>query len=515
MRYLEEFAELERSIREASASNSESVRWMTEELEDWNRERKAAEDVAADVSLKDAKDNKPQTADVEPPKAKTTPAEPATQPADLWNKFNPPPLKRGLLPKVIEDFAFDKSKLMGTDPSGLAMASLVVCAAAIPDKIKLKVKRHDSWMESARIWGTLVGPPSAKKSPTLSEAKRPLGKIDYGMSRTYFEAKARWDAMSKEERRNAQPPKQTRSILEDTTFEAAQEVMKDSPDGVMVFRDELSGWFGSMDKYSGHRGAAEGRNIQILLAGRRPTMWRRDSDPRRNSSRNSPTSFLRRTHPSPRRCCAKPAPSPSFLRPSPIRSAAVSSRAFRGPEATPLVSPILRHRRPASGWGCSRRSRRTSIEPPSCSTLRRAPYADYLSSFKSSALSFSVEAIAAPVHSTSEFEPVFSALARDPNGGLVVMTDTFLSNHHLEITSLAARYRVPAVYPYRLYTEVGGLLSYGNDTRDNFRRAAAYVDRFLKGTKPSELPVQATVKFELVINLKAARAIGIIACQNC
>ena len=138
-----------------------------------------------------------------------------------------------------------------------------------------------------------------------------------------------------------------------------------------------------------------------------------------------------------------------------------------------------------------------------------ASYADYLSAFKSSALSFAIEAIAAPVHSTSELEPVFSALAREPNGGLVAMTDTFLTNHHVQITSLAAHYHIPAVYPYRLFTEVGGLLSYGNDTRDNFRRAAAYVDRILKGTKPSELAVQATVKFELVINLKSAKALGL------
>jgi putative tryptophan/tyrosine transport system substrate-binding protein len=78
-----------------------------------------------------------------------------------------------------------------------------------------------------------------------------------------------------------------------------------------------------------------------------------------------------------------------------------------------------------------------------------------------------------------------------------------------EITSLAARYRLPAVYPYRFFAEVGGLLSYGNDLVDNFRRAATDADRILKGAKPSELPVQAPVKFELVINLKTAKALGL------
>ncbi len=81
--------------------------------------------------------------------------------------------------------------------------------------------------------------------------------------------------------------------------------------------------------------------------------------------------------------------------------------------------------------------------------------------------------------------------------------------HRMEITSLAARYHLPAVYPYRFFAEVGGLLSYGVDENDNFRRAASYVDRILKGEKPGELAVQAPVKFELVVNLKAARALGL------
>ena len=89
------------------------------------------------------------------------------------------------------------------------------------------------------------------------------------------------------------------------------------------------------------------------------------------------------------------------------------------------------------------------------------------------------------------------------------MSDTFLNNHQTELTSLAARYRLPAVYPRRFFTEVGGLLSYGSDLIDNFRRAATYADRILKGAKPSELPVQAPVKFELVINLKTANALGL------
>jgi putative ABC transport system substrate-binding protein len=88
------------------------------------------------------------------------------------------------------------------------------------------------------------------------------------------------------------------------------------------------------------------------------------------------------------------------------------------------------------------------------------------------------------------------------------MPDSFTITNRLELISLAARYRLPAVYAFRFFAELGGLLSYGNDI-DNYRRAATYVDRILKGVKPSELPVQAPVKFELVINLKTAKALGL------
>ena len=89
------------------------------------------------------------------------------------------------------------------------------------------------------------------------------------------------------------------------------------------------------------------------------------------------------------------------------------------------------------------------------------------------------------------------------------MPDSFTDLHRAEITSLAARYRLPAVYPRRIFTEVGGLLSYGIDQLDNFRLAATYADRILKGEKPADLPVQAPSKYELVINLKTAKALGI------
>ena len=139
-----------------------------------------------------------------------------------------------------------------------------------------------------------------------------------------------------------------------------------------------------------------------------------------------------------------------------------------------------------------------------------ATYAEnYLNHFKAAAASFAVEATTASVHDKSELESIIAAAAREPNGGLIVMPDAFMTIHRAEIIALAARYRLPAVYPYRYFTELGGLLSYGSDVRDQYRRAATYADRILRGAKPGELPVQVPVKFELVINLQTAKALGL------
>jgi putative ABC transport system substrate-binding protein len=139
-----------------------------------------------------------------------------------------------------------------------------------------------------------------------------------------------------------------------------------------------------------------------------------------------------------------------------------------------------------------------------------APYAAYyLNSFKPAAASFAVEAIAATVRNRSELETVVASQAATPGGGLIVMPDTFTSANRDEITALAARYRLPAIYPFRFFAKAGGLLSYGNDLIYNFERAASYLDRILKGAKPGELPVQAPVKFVMTINLKTAKMLGI------
>jgi putative ABC transport system substrate-binding protein len=102
-----------------------------------------------------------------------------------------------------------------------------------------------------------------------------------------------------------------------------------------------------------------------------------------------------------------------------------------------------------------------------------------------------------------------SSLAREPDNGLIVMPDIFAHVHRELIVRTAARQRLPAVYPYRYFAEIGGLLSYGVDSLDIYRKPASYVDRILRGEKPADLPVQAPTKFEFVINLRTAKAIGL------
>jgi len=131
-----------------------------------------------------------------------------------------------------------------------------------------------------------------------------------------------------------------------------------------------------------------------------------------------------------------------------------------------------------------------------------APYAEsYLKPIKAAAASLAVEVATALVHKASELESVVAAQAREPNSGLIVIPETFTIAHRVDIASVVARYRLPAIYPYRLFAEAGGLVAFGDDLPDNFRRAASYVDRILKGAKPSELPVQSPDKFDLVVNL--------------
>jgi len=140
-----------------------------------------------------------------------------------------------------------------------------------------------------------------------------------------------------------------------------------------------------------------------------------------------------------------------------------------------------------------------------------SPYADfYLNYFKSTASPLGVEVIAAPVYDVAALDAFVAAQAREPNTGIVPVPSSFMQIHIIEIAAMMARYRLPAVHFDRAFVEAGGLLSYGNDVTDNYRRAGTFVDRLLKGDKPSELPVEFPVKFDLAINLNAAKALGLI-----
>src|SRR5262245_2474444 len=113
------------------------------------------------------------------------------------------------------------------------------------------------------------------------------------------------------------------------------------------------------------------------------------------------------------------------------------------------------------------------------------------------------------VDGCGDMEPAVKSFARDPNGSLVVLADSFSVVNRKLIIGLAAQYRLPAIFFFRFFVTDGGLVSYGVDRSDSFRRAAAYVDRILRGAKPADLPVEAPTKFELIINLKATKAIGL------
>jgi putative ABC transport system substrate-binding protein len=140
-----------------------------------------------------------------------------------------------------------------------------------------------------------------------------------------------------------------------------------------------------------------------------------------------------------------------------------------------------------------------------------APYVSeyYRGPFEAAAPAFGVRASAVIVHEMQEIEAAMAVLAREPGGGLVVPPDNFSYVHRSMIFALAARHRLPAVYPFRFMAREGGLVSYGVDLGETFPRAAEYIDRILGGTKPADLPVQAPTKFELAINLKVANALGL------
>jgi putative ABC transport system substrate-binding protein len=136
-------------------------------------------------------------------------------------------------------------------------------------------------------------------------------------------------------------------------------------------------------------------------------------------------------------------------------------------------------------------------------------YPSYLRSFEATPRSIAIGLAATPVRNEAEIGAAIANLASRPGGGLIAAPDPFTTTHRILLMRLAEQYRLPAVYGFRQFVTEGALLSYGPDTLDIVRRSASYVDRILKGEKPADLPVQAPTKFELIINLKTAKALGL------
>ena len=186
------------------------------------------------------------------------------EPIDPWRRLDPPALPVGILPEVIERFARIQAEQMGADAGGLAQAALTVCAAAIPDSIQLQVKRHDtSWKQSARFWTALVGLPSAKKSPILRAAIQPLRKIDAEARKRYEKELAAYERLPAEDRRSEPKPILIQCVVEDTTVEALALVAAHNDEGILAHRDELGGWFGGLEKYSGPKGSGLDRSVYL------------------------------------------------------------------------------------------------------------------------------------------------------------------------------------------------------------------------------------------------------------
>lgn len=157
----------------------------------------------------------------------------------------------------------------------------------------------------------------------------------------------------------------------------------------------------------------------------------------------------------------------------------------------------------------------TQITPPVSHAVvsfnpETTPYSGVmLQAIQNAAPSLAVSVRAAPIHDEAEIEATLAAVAREGRGGLVVLPEPFAIVHRAAIVALAQQSRVPAVYPFSFFATGGGLMSYGLDQADMYRRAAAYVDRIFRGAKPGELPVQAPTKFETALNLKTAKALGV------
>ena len=142
------------------------------------------------------------------------------------------------------------------------------------------------------------------------------------------------------------------------------------------------------------------------------------------------------------------------------------------------------------------------------------PLDNYFRAIAAPATALGVEPVRAAVHDIDDVQRIIAAMSERPGGGLIIPSDPVTLSNRAVVIAAAAKYRLPAIYPFRVYASEGGLVAYGVDTNEQFRGAASYVDRILKGEKPADLPVQAPDKFELIVNLKTAKALGITVSPN-
>lgn len=236
---------------------------------------KAAEAIGATVVAPEHGGDWNDVAIAEGPEAlrEAKPANDNIEPLDLFAEFPVPPIRREMLPDTIADYAFDQGQLVGVEPAMIAIPALVACASVLHDGVELQVKRNEKgWRESARLWCAVVGNPSIKKSPSIAKAISRVRKINADQAEDNKKTLAKhagdmeaYKDAKKEAKKTGEvvtapeQPQLQRMLVQDTTVEALSEVLKDNPRGILCLQDELSGWFGSMDAYSGGKAGGKDR----------------------------------------------------------------------------------------------------------------------------------------------------------------------------------------------------------------------------------------------------------------
>ena len=207
-----------------------------------------------------------------PPPPPPPPNKTVFEPYNFWPDDNPPDMPEGLLPKQIETYARSASIVVGADAGGFAVSALAIAAATIDDAIKLQVMPFSKWMERARLWVALVGPPGVKKTPIINTTSEALESEDTKLWRAYKAARAFYDTLSKADKARRPPPVRERYIVGDATVEALQEAFKNTMRGLLGLHDELGGWLGALDRYgtSGQTYADRAFMLRAYNGGRCP-----------------------------------------------------------------------------------------------------------------------------------------------------------------------------------------------------------------------------------------------------